>query len=174
MPEKLTWRSSDAFAAALRAYRQVRQEFIDTVVSVFNEQEPKHEAKWLQSPASLDPKCVGFADGTPDVPEGLSRAQNRDYLIPVRGSKGDRWRTVLDRMKQYPSMDHVFKAHGVHTMVFSEHTLHTPGMFDDGTHFYLICKGDIAIAETKHLVPIKMSEFYAAKEAWESSTGVRS
>lgn len=167
MTEKFTWRASDEFTAALRNYRDERQNFIDAVVLPFDRDHPSNPTFWNYPVVSLDPTCIGFKDGAKDAPAGLSRAQSRAHLIPVRGVPGDYWRRAIARMQEYPKMDRVFKAHGVHVTAMTGNTLSTPGMFDDGNDFYLICKGDLAIDRTKHLVPIKMSEFYLAKERFE-------
>lgn len=172
--ELLAWRASDEFAAALRQYQTDKQAFIDSVVRPFDEEHPNNPTAWRRAGFSLDLQCCGFKDKAGEVPAGLSRARTRRWLVPVRGKVGNEWRDVLRRMAEMPSLDKVFQVYDCTSFVLVGSTCATPGWFSDGTNVYIECTGDIAntradAAPSDHLTPIKLSEFYAAKEAWESA-----
>lgn len=174
MTETFTWRASDEFAAAIRGYRQKRKEFVDTVVHEFNEAHPDHSARFYRHPFSLDAILAGFADDTSDVPEGLSRAKTREYLVPVRGSKGKPWREAMRTLEKMPSIDGVFKAHNLSPVVWIGSYVQRAGIFDDGQHVYIECGGDLtkerpADGTSPHLTPIRLSEYYAVKEAFQDN-----
>lgn len=176
MADTLAWLASDEFAAALRQYQTDKQTFIDAVVQPFDREHPNNPTAWRRAGFSLDIQCCGFKDQAGEVPAGLSRARTRRWLIPVRGAAGNEWRTVLERMRAMPSLDNVLQAHDVAPFVLVGSTCATPGYFSDGTSVFLECTGDIAKTRegaepSKHLTPIKLSEFHAAKEAWEVSHG---
>jgi hypothetical protein len=173
MTPKFTWRASDELTAAIREYHKARKEFIATAVHEFNAEHPDHGARWYRHSFTLDPVFRGFADGTTDVPEGLSRAQKRDYLIPARGPKSKPWRESVAAMGKIPTLDVVFREHNLASNVWSGQHVYQPGMFDDGEHVFIACGGDItterpADGTSKHVTPVKLSEFYAAKEAHEA------
>jgi hypothetical protein len=174
--DALTWRASDEFAAAIRQYQSDKQSFIDSVVLPFDREHPNNPTAWRRAGFSLDIRCCGFKDKAGEVPPGLSRAQTRRQLIPVRGRAGHDWRAALERMDGMPSLDVIFQAHDCAPFVLVGNTCTTPGYFSHGTNVFIECTGDIAKTRegaepSKHLTPIKLSEFHAAKEAWEARRG---
>jgi hypothetical protein len=173
LTDTLAWRASDKFAAALRQYQTDKQTFIDSVVLPFDRDHPNNPTAWLGT-GPLDVRCVGFKDMADEVPAGLSRAQTRHWLIPIRGRAGNEWRDVIARMAGMPSLKDLFTAHDVAPFILVGDLFATPGWFSDGINVYIECIGDITKTRedanpSKHLTPIKLSEFYAAKEAMEAS-----
>lgn len=169
------WKASEKFTAALRAYNDLRHEFVSTVVAVFDEQHPNNRAVWRNAGFSLDVECCGFRDDG-DLPPGLSRAQTRSYLIPVRSKAGDEWRAARERLNKVPSLDKVFTGHGCTPFVLDGNRICTPGFFLADNAAYVSATGDIATTgaqvgavASEHLTPIKLSEFHAAKETLEES-----
>jgi hypothetical protein len=176
MGDTLAWKASDEFAAALRQYQTEKQSFIDSVVLPFDNEHPNNPTAWRRAGFSLDIRCCGFKDKAGEVPAGLSRARTRHWLIPVLGRAGKAWRDVLHRMDGMPSLDKLFQGHDVASFMLVGNTCATPGWFSDGTNVFVECTGDIAKTReggepSKHLTPIKLSEFHAAKEAWEAGRG---
>lgn len=174
MADTLAWRASTEFGAAIRNFQAEKQSFIDAVIMPFDREHPNNPTAWRRAGFSLDLQCCGFKDQDDDAPAGLSRAQTRSWLVPARGAAGKEWRAVLERMAEMPSLDKVFAEHGVASFFLAGNRVVTPGFFSNGTDVYLQCTADIAKPRenadpSTHLTPIKLSEFYAAKEATEAS-----
>lgn len=174
MTDLLAWRASDEFAAALRARMAEKSEFFDNVIQPWTDAHPKHEPYGSNGNATtFDPRIDGFADGDRKSapPDGLTRAQRRDYLRPHRGPAGDPWREALDTLNACPSIDAVFKEFRVPVYGLVGHRLcrFNVHLWDE---VWLTATADIpgtVKGEIAHLKAAKTSEFYAAKEARESA-----
>jgi len=162
---KHVYRSTPELARAIIAQTALQREFYDTVIKVYAETSDR-DTHWLQYTGSVDPECVGFTDTTTEVPSGLSRAQKRDYLIPRKGETGAPWRAIMARMNKRPRIGDVLRKYGVQTLIISGDRCYTPGYFVDteAELAYFICTAPL---ESEHLTEIKMSEFYAAREAYD-------
>lgn len=174
MTDLLAWRASDEFAAALRARMSEKSEFFDDVLGPWTKAHPGHEPFGSNGNATtFDQRVDGFADADRkvDPPAGLSRAQRRDYLKPVRGPAGDRWREVLRELNACPSIDAVFKQFGVPVFALVGHRLcrFNLHLWDE---VWLTATADIpstVVNGVEHVTAAKTSEFYAAKEAREAA-----
>lgn len=192
MSDLHAYRASDELAAALREYHSQRFEFERSVA----EWDREHEATklmWAHSGFSTDRTPTGFTDSDrkSPPPKGLSRAQTRVELIPVRGRAGNEWRDVLTRFNAYPTIQPLWDRFGV-----PSHTWKAgPGFSsritavdygdagDDGVIVY--AEGDLTVSTSDrngdaqelsaHLAPISLSEFYRIKESLEAErSGVKS
>ena len=184
MSDLHAYRASDELTAALREYHEQRFEFEKSVA----EWDREHDTKllWTHAGFSSDRKPCGFTDPDPKSlpPKGLSRAQTRVELIPVRGKAGNEWRDILARFNVYPRIQPLWDRFDV-----PSHTWQAgPGFSsritavsygdagDDGVIVY--AEGDLTVSTSdrsgdaqelsKHLTPMSLSEFYAIKERLEA------
>jgi hypothetical protein len=173
-PDLYAWRASDEFAAAIRKFKDAKRTAVASeAIRGFNEAHPSNKLAWTGRGAfSMDLDLRGFMDDG-ELPEGLSRAQSRRWLLPVRGKKGDYWRDAVKAAKRaMPSLDAVFVEHKVATFTMSSDMAYGVGVFDDGKNVYLHCKGDIRterpfLDSSPHIAPVTLSEYYQARELHE-------
>lgn len=170
--ERFFYRASDKLAADLRAYAVAREAFLDEVVRPWMVEHPDHEP--IQN--SWSQRALGFRDGRPNdpPPEGLSRAQSRDYLIPKRGKSGEPWRQRLAKFDRQPKRDDVFDKHAVPTQQLTGNRLCLTSFVDLNDDTVVVYSG--AELSSPALAPMKRSEFYALHEAAmerDGETGVR-
>ena len=171
------WRASIGFAAAIRERLAQREEWWKVVLGNWNEQHPHQHAYGTTTNAtSFDPKITGFADGKrrEPPPEGLARAQSRPgELRPARGAVGNPWRAALDQLNTCPSLDKVFTDHDVPIYGLVDLRLCRLTVHDLGEQgVWLACSRDVVGTSSQpveHLTPVKLSEFYAAREAFQEA-----
>ncbi|MGW4128001.1 hypothetical protein [Amycolatopsis japonica] len=173
MTELHAWKASDEFAAALRKRLAERKAYFADVVTPFINAHPKQPPYGTHGDAtSFDFRIDGFADGDrkSPPPEGLSRAQARDWLKPVRGAAGEPWREALKNLNGIPSVDKVFHDFKIPVFVLSLHRLCRANVRDLEVGVYLTASVDLTEGkDCDHLTPVKLSEFYAAVEAEPSA-----
>jgi hypothetical protein len=173
-PDLYVWRASEEFTAAIRKYREDRAAAVASpAIAGFNEEHPDNKLAWTSGGAfSMDVDLRGFMDDG-DLPDGLSRAQSRRWLIPVRGKAGDPWREAIRAAKKaMPSLDAVFAAHRVAHFTMGGDMAYGVGVFDDRKSAYLHCKGDITterpyLDSSPHITRIGLAEYYQARELFE-------
>jgi hypothetical protein len=167
------WKASDEFAAALRKRLAERQTYFAEVVQPFIDAHPKQHPYGSNGDAlSFDLRIDGFTDGDRKAapPHGLSRAQARDFLKPVRGAAGNPWREALDNLNGGPSIDAVFREHNVPIYIFAGHKLCRANVRDLEAGVFLTASVDLTEGNgCRHLTTVKLSEFYAAVEAEPSA-----
>lgn len=171
------WRASIGFAAAIRERLAQREEWWKVVLGNWNTRYPHQQAYGTTANAtSFDPKITGFGDGKrrEPPPEGLTRAQRRPgELRPARGVVGNPWREALNQLNTCPSMDKVFADHGVPIYGLVEMRLCRLTIHDfDELGVWLGCSRDVVgtVSEkVEHLTPMKLSEFHAAREAYQEA-----
>lgn len=173
-PDQYAWRASEEFAAAIRKYREDRIAAVASpAIRGFNEDRPDNKLAWTSGGAfSMDVDLRGFMDDG-DLPDGLSRAQSRRWLIPVRGKAGGPWREAIKAAKRaMPSLDAVFSAHRVALFTMGPGMAYGVGVFDDEKAIYIHCKGDIAterpfLDTSEHITRVSLAEYYQARELFE-------
>lgn len=169
MPEeKYVYRSDSdgVIYTALETLTELQREFRRSVIDVYRES-GERDVIWMQYRTGFDPVAVGFDDITKEIPPGLSRAQNRSYLKPKRTRSGDKWQSILNRMNMRPRIKDTLHPFGIHELNFHNGRVCTPGMFSDPENrvIYFICSAPLV---SDFLTEIKMSEFWAAREAYEA------
>lgn len=145
-----------------------RRAFVAGVVIAWDEKHPDTPVAWVVDPFGADRHPVGFVDVHPKepAPEGLSRSQERRYLIPARGRKGDVYREVLKRMHGLPSRTPVMEAFGIPPRVRAPGPDFSIRMCPVGVQrfedtLWVSCSEPI---NSRNLVTARLSDFYAAKE----------
>jgi hypothetical protein len=170
MPEDThAWRTTRQFGNAIRAALAACKALYDDVIIPYNEAHPGTELiRATPGPTSFDHRIDGFTDGDKKspLPDGLSRAQKRWWLVPVRGKAGDPWRAVLAQMNTMPKVGKVFRDFGFPVYTIKGSWISRTRVFDDGTDVYLTSTQDVLEQHPcDHVVPVKMSEYHAAREA---------
>lgn len=167
------YRPSAELAAALRDYEAQRTRHIETVVRPFVKQYPDNEP--LVN--SLSNQVIGFKDGKPEdpPPEGLSRSQRREHLIPVRQAAGDPWREWMRKLELPVRREQVFRRFGCDAVMGmsmvheGRAAMHYPNFVDfgDDEGGMFVYYGTELPTVPESLTPVKRSEFYAIQEAYE-------
>jgi hypothetical protein len=167
------YRPSELFAEAWRQNEIKRDAFIENVVKPWNAEHPDNPVLWRNNPFDIDCHPCGFRDGKPDdpPPPGLSRSKRRGYLIPRNGAPGISWRAVIETFNQQPLRSDVYRLFEV--------PMRIPVEAGDGSHFMRpVCMenlgGQLFVAcmvevQARELTPIKLSDYYLAKEAVENT-----
>lgn len=172
MTELYFYRASTELAERLRAYTEAAAYYRDKIVRPFVELHPNNEA--VQS--NWTKKVIGFRDGTPNdsAPEGLSRNQKRNYLIPKRGQAGDYWHSkMVELNERKPLLSAVLDEFNIPREV-TRPELSKMFMVDftdfggDDVLIYLGCELESVPAA---LTPIKRSEGYAIQERYREAHG---
>ena len=164
MADKYAYRASDELARALRMFNQRWATFYDQEVGPFPRLHNLHTA-WRVDYAG-DAKCLGFAliHEDDEIPKGLSASKDRDYLIP-RGKAGDPWRAHMKRLNSGPKRAPILKRFGVEPMflVIDTGRGYHIGLHDTPDGYYATwgCENP---NPGPHLTPVRLSEFYLAKE----------
>lgn len=171
---QVAYQASDEFAAALIARADEVQQFNRTVIAAANARLHPHEPMFSGAGAfepSCDGRCVGFNDGTDEVPDGLSRAKTRRHLTPKKSKAGKAWQAEIDAMNERPRLGLVFREFGVQFSVFTGNSVTSPAMrIDDGT-------GQVWLRYAKappgceHLISRKLSEYHAFNERLDATGG---
>jgi hypothetical protein len=162
---KFAYRASDALAGALRDLSGRITQFHDAVMTPWQEAHPGVDSTWHYR-AGYELECLGFTvpDGV-EVPEGLSASQDREWLIPKRGRKGDQWRTDLELLSQRPKLGPVLAAYDVQPVIVRTDLgryFHL-GLHDTPADGYFLTWG-VEHPPCPNLTPVKLSEYYAAIE----------
>ena len=169
MSDLHAYRASDELATALRSFADEYGTCVDAVWRWDNEN-PGTKLVFLGGGFGPDPSLVGFSDSADEVPKGLSRNQQRDWLIPARGKAGDPWRQILESMK-LPSEAAVYRRFEVPAWAQGDGNgrggvyVSTTGFLDAYQHGVFVGNAYEFDKPGPHLTPVKLSEFYAAKEA---------
>jgi len=164
------YRADDALTAALREHHRQIKEHYDQVVAPFKDAHPDNDPI-IRNPSGV---IIGFRDGKPGdpPPNGLSRAQRRDHLIPVKQAAGDPWREAEKTLTPPSNEQRVLRGFGVseQTSTKSDGRTYlcwpgsidlTTGESDDGVVIYMSAEMD----PVPHcLTPMRRSEFYALEE----------
>ena len=169
------YRANDELTAAWRAVAVERGRHIETVVEPFQQEHPNHKPlidQWE--------RMLGFTDGAPHEPPpaGLSRSQRRDHLIPARGKAGDVWRAHMKRLELPVTKAALFKRFGLGEQLYvgsdGRHYLGKPNVADFGEDGVFVYTGYEMETVPECLSPVKLSEFYAARERAQERSGVSS
>jgi len=164
------YRASDQFVAAYQAFQERHREHMAKIKD-YCDTHPEHPAAVTRN--NLDHRLVvrGFTDVTPGapVPDGLSRKQGREYLIPVRGPRGQRWRDEIAALGSFPSVAKLFNDHGFDTFVAGAGGLYTAGVEDLGEQGVFVKIGEPFPRPSEHLTLVPLSEFYRAREAHQAA-----
>lgn len=165
MSEINAYRANEELTAAWREFIKDRDRHVETVVKPFTEAHPNNEPmvdRWHN--------IIGFADGATDQPppRGLSRAQTRHHLIPVRGKSGDEWREWMAKLNLPCTSRQLLRRFDLSDQLFTgtdgQTYLGRPDAVDfgaDGVFVYMAYQLDVV---PDCLAPVKLSEFYAARE----------
>lgn len=172
MTELHFYRASPLLAERLRAYTRAAVYYRDAIVRPFVELHPNNEpvqSNWTK-------KVIGFRDGKPNdpPPEGLSRSQKRNCLIPKRGRAGDYWHSkMIDLNESKPLLSGVFEEFDIPREVMRPELskifmVDFADFGDDDVLIYLGCELEPVPAA---LTPIKRSEGYAIQERYREAHG---
>lgn len=173
------YRASQALTSELRQRLAERREFVAEVIVPWDMAHPEAPIAKAESGFSCDSFLVGFldVDRLADPPEGLSRAQTRDFLIPVRGKTGRAWREALAKVRELPRVDPVLRSRGVPTHVFTRDCrVSAPGILMGLDAVYLTYLRalqqdefglDVEAEDGRALTLVPLSVYYAAREAAE-------
>lgn len=172
MDTKYYYQASDELATALRDYRQRRRQFVDDIVTPWEEENPAL-GLWVDE---LSHHILGFLDKNPkeEPPRGLSRASTRQYLVPrKRGEAGAEWHKQLEffRSKWPLISDVLWTRFGVplEQMNFTENLLHMTCFADFNEDGVVIVGGDDPFSPLPAaLTPLTRSEFYRLAEKHHS------
>lgn len=167
MADQYAYRASEQFATAIRECQEKIQRFRREVVRPWDEAHPSTRSLWRRS-LGLDQVFAGFSDPGGDIPEGLSRNQQRVELIPKRGWSGDPWRYAAKIFDQSPRVSPVFTAHNVDPWVFDPPRLHVVGIADTPSGVFLTW-GAPHPSPGEYLTPVPLSEYYAAIEQMDET-----
>jgi hypothetical protein len=168
--EPTIYRASGQFVTAYRAFQDQYRAFAATI-KAYNDANPEHPAALTRGNLSLNVSVRGFKDTNPrsPVPDGLSRKQGRDYLIPVRGPRGQKWRDEIAAISTPPSVEALYNAHGFDTFVIGHGGMYTAGVEDCGEHGVFVKIGEPFPRPSEHLALVPLSEYYRAREASEDA-----
>lgn len=176
-PERVAYRTSDAFATTLYEFME-RHNAARLAAHEYNQAHPDHPLHVVRSHLDHAVTVAGFVDVHPHqpAPRGLSRAQDRDYLIPARGGAGTPWRAVRDEFNRFPSLaEEVFKRHGLQVArLGDDFRYNVAGVHDFGEHGAFVTMPGGYEEPGEHLTPVLLSEFYRAKELHEAAQAVAS
>lgn len=135
---------------------------------------------YVTDPFGVDVRFVGFADAGGEVPVGLSRSQERDWLIPRRGKAGRGFAEILSALNAGPKRGAVYERLGIPGRVVIEN----PDRRAWGTHLHcpvapqkvggvwvLVCTAEIPESEraAAGLERMPLSEYYALVESAENA-----
>lgn len=165
--DKYAYLASEQFAAAIRECQEKIRRFDQDVVRPWDEAHPSTRSLWRRS-LGLDQVFAGFSDPGGDVPDGLSRNQQRAELIPKRGRSGDPWRDAVTRFEQRPRVVPVFTAHGVDPWISVLPRVYIAGIADTPSGVFLTW-GAPHLSLGEHLTPVPLSEYYVAIELMEDT-----
>jgi hypothetical protein len=141
------------------------------------EYQRNHPGNDLYASIGLETTFEGFANGAATVPEGLSYRRGRDYLLPMRGVAGKPWRDVLDRFNRgVPNISEFLSDRKIPSYVLDadRSMLCHLSIQDYGDHGVFLTIGTALRLSNDRLALVPLSEFYAAKEAFESTRAVTS
>jgi hypothetical protein len=161
---KYAYRASDELAGALRELSGRITQFHDAVMTPWKETHPGVDSTWHRR-GGWERECLGFVvpDGA-DVPEGLSASQDREWLIPKRGRKGDQWRADLDLLSQRPKLGPVLDAYDIEPIILRVDLgryFHL-GLHDTPDGYFLTW--GVEHPPNPHLTPVPLSVYYSAVE----------
>lgn len=169
--DKYAYRTSDALAAALRRHKQDCDDFYRDVLGPWERAAGEINSLWRRT-IGVDMECLGFSDLHPDrpPPAGLSRRKGREELIPARGVAGQPWRDDLTKLRTRPRLSTVFAEFGVQIEIprTEHHRFYVPGVLVTTDAAYIFWGCDYPNSNA-HLTPVKLSEFYAAREAHDAA-----
>lgn len=172
MSDQHFYKPSAELAAALRDYRAKKIQHVREIVAPFVTQFPDNEPMIN----STSERITGFRDGAPDrdPPAGLSRAKNREHLIPVRGSAGDVWRDWIRTLAMPVRKEQVFAQFKVEFVLGAAHrgeaAMFWPNFIDLGDEHGVFVYFGTELAEVPDaLTPVRKSAFYSHYEAFQDS-----
>lgn len=164
MPQHV-YRAGPALTRDIRDWEATAKRFRESVVDPWDAEHPDNRSVWRRF--GLDQECIGFEDGKPDdkPPAGLSRSQQRTYLIP-RGKAGQPWRDVLSKFANYPQAAPILAAYQVQSDIwrFEDHKVYYCGVIpvaDDEIYF----TWGYPHPDNPELIPVPLSQFYARIES---------
>jgi hypothetical protein len=169
MAEFYFYRADDALTAALREHHRKLKEHYDEVVAPFKAAHPDNDPI-IRNPFGT---IIGFRDGKPSdpPPTGLSRAQRRDHLIPVKQAAGDPWREAMKDLTPPSNAQRILETFGIREQIAAKDGRSylcwpnfldlTTGEVDDGVVIYMSVEMDKV---PDCLTPMRRSEFYALEE----------
>lgn len=177
MTDRFAYRASDEFTAAcLARLNEVREFDTDVLTAAHDELDPYLPMFTYGLGLQLDRTYVGFTDADPCTPPpaGLSRAKTRRELRPKPGKAGDPWRAQLAKLNERPKFDPLLAAYGVDGFVLNVGAISSPAVsLDEDTPALWMLYAAMPAA-TEHLIPIQLSEYYAAREALDERRSVPS
>jgi hypothetical protein len=167
MPDKYAYRASKELAAALNDYDQACRVFQHEVIDPWEAAHPEVNSLWVIH--FVDTVVVGFSDLGGDVPEGLSRAKNRQELLPKRGASGQPWRDALTLLGKRPRLSTVFRKFGIDTTILcvDQGRRYTAGLAATPLGTFIFW-GMEHPNPGEHLTPVPLSVFYTAREALDA------
>jgi hypothetical protein len=161
------YRASDEFGQAIRRRADEIDDFINSVIVPWDETHPNTRSLWANNSLDLpcDRRFVGFADDLDQPPAGLSRNKRRGTLLPVRGKAGDEWRAHQAALSRKPLMGPIFRRFEVadHVLDFNRGIFYRAVIAITPASVWIRCGRELPASP--HLVPARLSEFYAAQEA---------
>jgi hypothetical protein len=162
------FRASTALAKDLRDFQACRRQYVVDHVDPYRVEFPQN-SPWM---LLLEEKVVGFTDDAPHLPPpaGLSRSSRRDYLIPLTGKIGARWRERLDLFNnKLPKSSDVWKKHDIPRDVLRGDSIYLTHYVDFGPGNLIVITGGIFEPIPIVLSPLRTSEFFLLKEEYEDA-----
>lgn len=165
MTELRAYRANEGLTAAWREHVTQRDQHIEQVVKPFVADHPNN-APMVDSRQNV----IGFSDGDSKnpPPKGLSRSQNRTYLIPVRGKAGDEWRAWKEKLAFERTDRQVLLEFCLDSQLYTgsdgRHYLGRPNVVDFGVDGVFVYMGYELDPVPQAVSPVKLSVFYAAQE----------
>jgi hypothetical protein len=168
MADKYAYRASDELDEALKAYAETCRVFQRDVIDPWEAAHPETTPLWVRTYLELE--MVGFKDPGGVVPEGLSRAKNREELLPRRGASGAPWGEAMMQLNRRPKLSAVFRQFGIETTITRvDHSrIYTPGLAATPLGTFVFW-GVEHPKPGDHLTRVPLSVFYTAREALEAS-----
>ena len=166
--DKYAYRASDELTAALNEYDKTCRAFQRDVVDPWEASHPEVNSLWVIR--YVDTILVGFSDPGDDVPDGLSRARDREELLPRRGAAGKPWRDSMRLLEKRPRLSAVFARFGIEITVSRvDHSrFYTPGLAATPLGTFIFW-GVEHPDPGEHLTLVPLSVYYTAREALEAA-----
>lgn len=164
------YRASAAFVAAYHAFQAESREH-KRAIKAYCDEHPERPVMCSRSTLDHEITVRGFKDTAPGspVPDGLSRKVGREYLIPVRGPRGQFWRDEIAKLGKFPSVSKLFGQHGFDTIVIGPDRMFGVGVEDCGEHGVFVKVGHPFKHPSEHLTQVPLSEYYLAHEAKQAA-----
>ena len=174
--DRFAFLASDLLNRRTRETVEAQRLYDERVVGAVHDRHPSARPVWSIPPmgSPLDRRAIGFEDAHPhaEPPPGLARAASRNHLRPARGQRGQQWRDLLIELANRPRLTPVWSELGVDTAVMgagaTSMMVRYPSVLleiewpDDPMW---LCYALERPRSCEHLIPVPVSEFYAACEA---------